>query len=134
MWGLELINYIPKTNILFEYLDTTNQFINPPYVAESYYNHGEYRGGWSYKNYTIGNPFLNHVGPNPLNVIHMGINGPISNDYFYKIKASRKINTEDFIKYKIGIKKEISLNQILNIFIINSEKKVGIEVSFSKIL
>ena len=134
LWGLELINYIPKTNILFEYLDTTNQFINPPYVAESYYNHGEYRGGWSYKNYTIGNPFLNHVGPNPLNVIHMGINGPVSNDYFYQIKASRKINTEDFIKYKIGIKKEISLNQILNIFIINSEKKVGIEVSFSKIL
>ena len=134
LWGIELINYIPKTNILFEYLDTTNQFINPPYVSESYYNHTEYRGGWGYKNYTIGNPFLSHVEPNPSNIIYMGVNGVIFNDYFYQIKASRRINIHDIINYKIGIKKEIALNQILGIFIINNDEKIGIQLSLSKIL
>ena len=32
LWGIELKNYIPDTVILFEYLDTTHQDMNPPYV------------------------------------------------------------------------------------------------------
>ena len=32
LWGLELNNYIPDTTILLEYLDTSNQNIDPPYV------------------------------------------------------------------------------------------------------
>ena len=133
LWGIELINYIPNTNILFEYIDTTNQYINPPYVADAYYNHTIYNSGWSYKDYTIGNPFLSHNGINPSKVIHLGINGPVYHNYFYGIKASRRINTSDFIKYQLDIKKEISLNHILNFFVFNSNKEIGIGLSFSKI-
>jgi len=133
LWGIELINYIPNTNILFEYIDTTNQYINPPYVADAYYNHTIYNSGWSYKDYTIGNPFLSHNGINPSKVVHLGINGPVYHNYFYGIKASRRINTSDFIKYQLDIKKEISLNHILNFFVFNSNKEIGIGLSFSKI-
>ncbi len=134
LWGLELTNYIPKTNIIFEYLDTTNQFINPPYVAESYFNHGEYLDGWGYRNYTIGNPFISHVNPNPSSVIYMGVNGIIFNDFSYQIKASRKVNIHDIISYKIGIKKEIFFNQILGFTVVNDDKKIGIQLSLSKTL
>ena len=61
LWGVELKNYIPETTILFEYLDTTHQDMNPPYVDDNYYNHGIYSMGWSYKDYTLGNPFINHL-------------------------------------------------------------------------
>ena len=134
LWGIELINYIEKTNILFEYIDTTNQNINPPYVNDAYYNHTVYTGGWSYKDYTIGNPFLTHNGINPSKVIHIGVSGPILNKYFYTIKASREINTTDFIKYHLAIKKEISKNHMLNFLVFNNYKEIGIGLSFSKIL
>lgn len=134
LWGIELINYIKKTNILFEYIDTTNQNINPPYVNDAYYNHTVYTGGWSYKDYTIGNPFLTHNGINPSKVIHIGASGPILNKYFYTFKAARKINTTDFIKYYLAVKKEISRNYILNFLVFNNDKEIGVGLSFSKIL
>ncbi len=132
LWGIELINYIEKTNILFEYIDTTNQNINPPYVNDAYYNHTVYKGGWSYKGYTVGNPFLTHNGINPSKVIHVGVSGPILNKYFYTIKASRKINTTDFIKYHLAIKKEISINHMLNFLVFNNDEEIGIGLSLSK--
>jgi hypothetical protein len=134
LWGLELINYIPKTNILFEYLDTTNQFINPPYVAESYYNPGEYPGGWSYKNYTIGNPFMSHSNQEETAMIHLGLSGTISSNY-YKIYISKRINISDSIKYKVMLSKKINPKSKVNFFIVNNESNNGgFGVSISKML
>jgi len=136
LWGVELQNYIPETTILFEYLDTTHQDMNPPYVDDSYYNHGTYSMGWSYKDHTLGNPFINHLEVEPTEVFHMGISGKILSDYQYKIKASRRININDSVKYKLifgkimdnKTKKEIPA---FNIFIANNESGengVGIEI------
>lgn len=130
LWGLELKDYIPKTNVLFEYLHTTNQNMNPPYIAEAYYNHGTYKEGWSYKNYTLGNPFINHLYVEPLNILHFAANGSIS-DYLYEIKLSRKTNINDFIKYKINISKEIDNSIIIGFSVINSDQEVGLAASFS---
>ena len=69
LWGLELNNYIQNSTFLLEYLHTTHQNMDPPYVAEAYYNHGVYQKGWSYKNYTLGNPLINHLNVEPVDVI-----------------------------------------------------------------
>jgi len=138
LWGIELQNYIPETTILFEYLDTTHQDMNPPYVNDAYYNHSIYNMGWSYKNYTLGNSFINHLEVEPTEVFHMGISGKILSGYQYKIKVSRRININDTIKYKLIFgktmdsrnKKEIPA---FNIFIANNESgksRVGIGINW----
>ena len=72
---------------MFEYLDTTHQDMNPPYVDDAYYNHGLYNMGWSYKNYTLGNPFINHIDVEPTEVFHIGISGKFFSDYQYRINT-----------------------------------------------
>ena len=136
LWGVELKNYIPETTILFEYLDTTHQDMNPPYINDAYYNHGTYSMGWSYKDYTLGNPFINHLKVEPTEVFHMGISGKILSDYQYKIKASRRININDPVKYKLifgNIMDNKATKEIpaFNIFIANNESGengIGIEI------
>ena len=126
LWGVELKNYIPETTILFEYLDTTHQDMNPPYVDDNYYNHGIYSMGWSYKDYTLGNPFINHLKVEPTEVFHIGISGKFLFNYQYKIKASRRININNPVQYKLifgkiidnKTKKEIPA---FNIVIANNE-------------
>ena len=59
LWGLELTNYIPNTNILIEFIDTSNCCEDPPYQYDFYYWNYEYTSGWKYKNYILGNPFVN---------------------------------------------------------------------------
>ena len=136
LWGVELKNYIPETTILFEYLDTTHQDMNPPYINDAYYNHGTYSMGWSYKDYTLGNPFINHLEVEPTEVFHMGISGKILSDYQYKIKASRRININDPVKYKLIFGKTMdnrTTKKMLafNIFIANNDSgKNGIGIGF----
>ena len=134
LWGIELKNYIPETTILFEYLDTTHQDMNPPYVDDNYYNHGIYSMGWSYKDYTLGNPFINHLKVEPTEVFHIGISGKLLYNYQYKIKASRRININNLVQYKLifgkiidnKTKKEIPT---FNIVIANNESgKNGIGI------
>jgi len=125
LWGLELDNYIQNSTFLLEYLHTTHQNMDPPYVAEAYYNHGLYQKGWSYKNYTLGNPFINHLEVEPVDVIHMATAGNFL-DYLYQIKVSRKTNISDSIKYQININKKINTNNTAGLFIINNEDKIGI--------
>ena len=111
LWGLELSNYIDNTKILFEYLNTINQDSDPPYVQDSYYNHYQYPGGWSYKGYTIGNPFINagdYSNVNPSKVFHFGIQNYKIGKYKYKLLLSRKINISDSVKYKILVGKKIN--------------------------
>jgi len=132
LWGIELSNFIENTHILFEYLNTTNQDRNPPYVDEHYYNHGQYQEGWSYKGYAIGNPFINHLDNNPSKVFHVGISTNELNQYSYKLLLSRKIDISDAIKYQISIGKMV--NQcLIGIIVTGEENKgnnIGIKLSY----
>jgi hypothetical protein len=84
-------------DILFEYLNTTNQGgpvfqIGDPYKQgkDNYFNNQQYRDGWGYKEHTIGTPFIPPAyGPNGeypfgaftannrVMVYHLGISGSI---------------------------------------------------------
>ena len=131
LWGTELINYLPNTTILFEYLDTTYCCIDPPYQNDRYYWNGQYGGGWSYNNYTLGNPFINHLEHELIRVFHVGLHSNIGQNY-YQIKASRKINLTDNIKYKILIGRSMKQNFDIEIMVINNEKnqhKIGLVLS-----
>ena len=123
LWGIEISNFIKNTNILFEYLNTMNQDRDPPYVNEYYYNHYQYQEGWSYKGYTIGNPFINHLDNNPSKVFHVGISTNELNQYSYKLLLSRKIDISDAIKYQISIGKIV--NQCLIGIIVTGEESKG---------
>ena len=135
LWGLEFYNYIKNTNIVFEYLNTMNQDRDPPYVNESYYNHGEYQEGWSYKGYVLGNPFINagqYSNLNPSKVLHFGFANNEMSKYSYQLLLSRKINTFDSIKYKIVFGKKIN-KLFLDIFIVgeeNQKKNVGVKIAY----
>ena len=137
LWGIELKNYVPETTILFEYLDTTHQNMDPPYVNDAYYNHYEYNLGWSYKNYTLGNPFINHLNVEPTEVFHVGVSGKILSNYQYKIKASRRTNINNPIKYKLVIGKTMDNKTkkgipAFNIFIANNDNgKNGVGIGIS---
>ena len=133
LWGIELNNYIPDFIFLLEYLHTTNQDMDPPYVDESYYNHGLYSKGWSYKNYTLGNSFVNHLNVIPTNVLHMAISGSLLS-YSYQIKTSRKTNINDQIKYRININKKINSTNTIGIFIVNNDEAIGLGANISWIL
>ena len=88
-----------------EYLNTSNQDRDPPYVSENYYNHGEYTLGWSYKGYVIGNPFINNINNNPSKVIHAGISNNDFNNYKFKILLSKRIDTNNTLMYSLSIGK-----------------------------
>tara|TARA_Y100001970_G_C14227033_1_gene856324 strand:- start:1175 stop:2443 length:1269 start_codon:yes stop_codon:yes gene_type:complete len=127
LWGIELVEYLPNTNIVLEYLNTSNQSIDPPYVDDSYYNHFEYIDGWSYKGHSIGNPYIEFLETNPLEMFHLGIMGSFLNKYNYQFLGSRRIDSSDNIKYKIKLEKEVKKNSLfLNTFILNDSQKNGI--------
>tara|TARA_B100001250_G_scaffold329494_1_gene294183 strand:+ start:803 stop:2038 length:1236 start_codon:yes stop_codon:yes gene_type:complete len=132
LWGVEFSDHLRNTNVLFEYLNTENQDRDPPYVNESYYNHSEYKNGWSYKGYTLGNPFINHLNNNPSKVLHLGIIKNDLNQYDYKLLASRRINKSDPLKYEISISK--NANQFLVGLILRGEEgksnNLGIKISY----
>ena len=120
LWGIELTNLIKNTNILFEYLNTTNQYIDPPYINERYYYHYEYQEGWTYKDYSIGNPFFND---NPSKFFHLGMSADQINKYSYKLLLSRKIDSSDSIKYQLSFGKMI--NKYFIGVIVNGEETNG---------
>ena len=131
LWGVEFENYIPNTNILIEYLDTTYQNSDPPYVDDGYYNHYLYKKGWTYKNFTLGNPFINPIKVEPVAILHLGIGGKLKSNYKYKIKTSRDIHIHDDIKYKIEISKSIVDYSELTIFFVNNDLSNGVGASLS---
>jgi hypothetical protein len=138
LWGIELSNFVQNTHILFEYLNTTNQGRNPPYVDENYYNHGQYGEGWSYKGYVLGNPFINagnaddDFDVNPSKVFHLGVKNNQLNKYSYKVLLSRKIDISDTMKYYLSIGKIV--NEFLIGIIVTGEESrgnnIGIKLSY----
>lgn len=135
LWGLEFYNYIRNTNILFEFLNTMNQDRDPPYINESYYNHGQYKEGWSYNGYVLGNPFINageYSNVNPSKVLHFGLTNNEMSKYNYQLLLSRKIHAFDSIKYKIVFGKQIN-NLFVDIFIVgeeNQKKNLGLKIAY----
>lgn len=135
LWGLEFYNYIKNTNILFEFLNTINQDRDPPYVNESYYNHGEYKEGWSYNGYVLGNPFINagqYSDINPSQVLHFGFTNNDKSKYNCELLLSRKIHIFDSIKYKLVFGKKIN-KLYLDIFIVgeeNQKKNFGVKIDY----
>ncbi len=115
-----------------EYLNTSNQFIDPPYVSEQYYNHFLYQSGWSYKDYTLGNPFINHLHIKDIKILHLGIKGKMFENYNYGLKISKDTNSHDNIKYKLSLSK-ISKNQI-QLFLVNNGSTNRLGISLSKSL
>lgn len=122
LWGLELENFIKKTTILFEYLHTTNQNKRPPYIDDSYYNHGTYKSGWSFRGFTIGNPFISsgYKNVNPVNVFHIGINGILYDKLIYKILLSRKTNLDDNVRYLFQLAGNVNENFNYETSVVNS--------------
>jgi hypothetical protein len=121
LWGLELTNYIPKLNILLEYLDTSHCCIDPPYQNDYYYWNYQYRDGWKYKNMIIGNPFVNNDrGYDEIRLVHLGVNAHIRKSIL-NFKASKKINQTDLIKYKLSIHKKINKANVYTFLVGNQE-------------
>ena len=133
LWGLELENYIPKTNLLIEYLSTTDQ--DRTRHNDAYYNHYQYNLGWSYKGYTLGNPFINHLTVEPIRVLHLAINRESRSEYYYQLKIARKINISDKIKYELIMTKRFDQKNQSNIsnisvYILNNEICFGMSKQF----
>ena len=127
LWGFEYKDLSSKLNYVMEYIDTSNQDRNPPYVNENYYNHSEYKLGWSYKGYVIGNPFINNV---PSKIIHSGISINEINNYKFKILLSKRIDTNDTIKYSFSVGK-VFQNFTTLIFVNGSKSKnIGLRIDY----
>lgn len=99
LWGVELNNFFYNTNLLIEYLDTSNCCIDPPYQDDDYYYNYQYKDGWKYRNMTIGNPFINELeSREKIHLIHLGAKYD-SKKNSIKLLLSRKINFEDKIRF-----------------------------------
>jgi hypothetical protein len=130
LWGAELINYIPNTNFLVEYLVTSNQLRDPPYVKERYYTNYQYKLGWSYKGYSIGNPYIDYLSVNPVDVIHFGIDSKILSNRIM-LKLARRTTVSDNWDYQLSIQKNINNNFNLSIFVVNNRANQGIGMELS---
>ena len=102
LWGgtfsSKKLNYI--NNITVEYLTTKHQSGDTHNIGDeilggrdSYYHHFMYKNGWSHLNNIIGNSFFSTTGNNEslrisnnrMNVLHLGVDGAISNKLSYKV-------------------------------------------------
>lgn len=132
LWGVELANYIPNNTTIVEYINTSNYNIDPPYVFDKYYYHQTYKLGWSYKNFTLGNPFIDHQYFLPTHTIYIASKG-YYNSYNYEIKFYKKINIHDNIKFKISIEKSLPHNINIGTFIVNNSENMATGFSLSYI-
>ena len=121
LWGVELENYIPNNATIIEFIDTSNYNINPPYVFDRYYYHHTYKLGWSYKNFTLGNPFIEHQNFYPTQTIYFASKGKYKL-YNYNIKFHKNINIHEIVRYKISIEKSLSKNLNIGTFITNNSE------------
>lgn len=132
LWGMEFIDHIRDLTFLIEYLDTSNQYRDPPYVQELYYGNYQYRPGWSFNNYNLGNPFIKRPNiedyPNWFvdspNVIHFASSGKLLSSY-YQVMLSRRTNINDKIKYKIVVGRKMKNDLDLKLFFANNDNKIG---------
>lgn len=112
--GLRLCNTKTKpargfrlNELRLEYLNTFSQggdrFEDDPQYRgrDNYFNHGQYRDGWSYKGRTIGTPFLapqtdlrpdlpqyTYFNNNRVHLYHVGVAGQVIDGLTFSLKAS----------------------------------------------
>ena len=132
LWGTELQNYIPNNTTVLEFINTSNYDINPPYVFDRYYYHHTYRLGWSYKNLSLGNPFINHLNFSPTKVLYFASKGGYRS-YKYEIKLYKKIDIRDTVSFRISLNKILSSKLNFGTFIINNSKNKATGFSLSYI-
>lgn len=133
LWGLELVNYIKNTSLLFEYMDTSNAFADPPYQRDRYYWNYQYQQGWTYQGNIIGNPYVNTNFDSTrlielkevTEVFHFGVAGKLSSDINYTALASRRVNISDNINYKIVLIKKLNKSLNIDFSITNIKSKNG---------
>ena len=131
LWGLEIVNSESKNIFLLEYLETTNQNIDPPYVEESYYNHWDYPYGWSFKGNVIGNPHINSLNVVPVSVVHLGSIVNINQILSSKFLLSRKINKQDDLNFLINLSRKFNDNLSAGILLFSESGNVGIGLKTS---
>ena len=130
LWGLELTNYIPNTNILIEFIDTSNCCEDPPYQYDFYYWNYEYTSGWKYKNYILGNPFVNDTakwnaeldnGMELDQIAYFGIDGKVKK-INYNIRYAKELlrRKDEYVFFEVG--KEFNERNYLSIFLTNNNK------------
>lgn len=131
LWGFEIINSESKNIFLLEYIETTNQNINPPYVDEAYYNHWDYPYGWSFKGNIIGNPHINSLDIVPVSVVHIGsivnINPILSSQFL----LSKKINKQDDLNFLLNLSRKFNDNLSAGILLFSESGNVGIGLETS---
>lgn len=141
LWGIEITNFIPNTNILLEYIDTSNCCLskNSTYQYDFYYWNYEYTSGWKYKNYILGNPFVNDTavwdketdsGMELDKILYLGFEGSITK-IFYKIKLAKELRREKNGYYKIELGRKINDKNNINIFLVNSTNNLGAGISYT---
>ena len=127
LWGFEYQDLSSKFNFLLEYINTSNQNREPPYVNENYYNHSEYTLGWTYKGYVIGNPFVNN---NPSKIMHAGFENSNISNFKLKILLSKRIDTNDTLKFSLNFGKVFE--SLTTSFFVNGgkSKNIGLKIIY----
>tara|TARA_Y100001970_G_C14227183_1_gene856413 strand:- start:1876 stop:3069 length:1194 start_codon:yes stop_codon:yes gene_type:complete len=127
LWGFEYQDLSSKFNFLLEYINTSNQNREPPYVNENYYNHSEYTLGWTYKGYVIGNPFVDN---NPSKVMHAGFENNNMSNFKLKILLSKRIDTNDTLNFSLNFGKV--LESLTTSFFVNGgkSKNIGLKIIY----
>tara|TARA_B100001057_G_C22847121_1_gene949507 strand:+ start:1702 stop:3030 length:1329 start_codon:yes stop_codon:yes gene_type:complete len=133
LWGFELQNYLPNTNVLVEYLDTSHASGSTAYKNDYYYWNYQYRVGWVFKDKIIGNPFVNtnyFTEEQSIKLINIGISGEF-NSNIYEIRAFRNIKMDDSVKLKLSYVKSISKKTSTEIFFAVQDGNYGVGLSLS---
>lgn len=121
LWGVELKNYFPKTELLVEYVNTSNCCIDPPYQDDDYYSNYQYRDGWRYNNNIIGNPFINYYkSRDKIKLFHVGFKTN-KEKIALKMKASRITSRNDLIKFQASLIRKFEQTDCY-LFIVGNEE------------
>lgn len=134
LWGINIKNQLNGSSFLMEILITSNQDRDPPYVDESYYNHGIYKKGWSYKNQGLGNPFLTYGihNENKINVFHVGFQKKIYETLSLKIKTSKILSGNDFKRFEVQIINKRPNLLTWSISLANNGDKIDSKINLTK--
>lgn len=123
LWGLELENYENNITVLLEYINTKNQYADPPYVQEDYYKHGLYSYGWSYKNYTLGNPLISHLNPASTDYIYLAFSGLIQEKYYVQLRGFQELSKSSLFNYKFELMKILENDYMVGAVFLKDTKR-----------
>ena len=126
LWGIQFDSLNKNSGLLFEFLNTTNCCIDPPYQADNYYWNYQYRSGWRYKDNIVGNAFVNPINNDnnvkeKIKLAHVGAYFNTKNMKLHLL-TSRKIHLSDSLKTKFNITTKFNDNVYIDLLIFNKNK------------